>query len=48
MYIDGNYRQPLFLWEMLINLCGFLLLFIVCDIPKKFRKAGDLAILYFL
>lgn len=45
--IGGAYHQPLFLWEGLCNVLGFLLIFIAAEfIPKK--KAGDLAMSYFI
>ncbi|MDR3163810.1 MAG: prolipoprotein diacylglyceryl transferase [Mycoplasmataceae bacterium] len=49
MYVqnDGNYHQPLFLWEGLLNAGGLLLLYIGAEfVPNK--KSGDLAISYFL
>ncbi|MDR2568238.1 MAG: prolipoprotein diacylglyceryl transferase [Mycoplasmataceae bacterium] len=60
MYINGEWHQPLFLWEGLINLGGFFIIFVGCEfIPFKkkffndkktiyFRRAGNLAIAYFI
>lgn len=47
MYIDGAYRQPLFLYESFVNFWFFLILYVGCEFIKV-RKAGDLAILYFI
>jgi phosphatidylglycerol:prolipoprotein diacylglycerol transferase len=46
---SGNWYQPLFLWEGLINLFGFLLIFVGMEfVPAKWKRAGDQAILYFI
>lgn len=47
MYIDNSYRQPLFLYESFVNFWFFLFLYVGCEFIKV-RKAGDLAILYFI
>lgn len=50
MFIDGNpnnFHQPLFLYESFFNFWIFIFLFIGCEFIK-FRKAGDIAILYFV
>lgn len=47
MYVGDSYKEPLFLWEGLINLAGFLLLFVGAEFIKV-RKAGDLAAGYLL
>ncbi len=46
MYIDGQWRQPLFLWEGLGNLAMFLILYFAIE-EFRYRKAGDLAASYF-
>lgn len=44
MYIDGAYRQPMFLYESLANILGFIL---ITFVYKKFRKRrGDLIFAY--
>lgn len=49
MKIDGEWFQPFFLYEALINVVGFVLIyFIVEKYCKKIRKCGDMGILYFL
>lgn len=49
MYIEQeqSYCQPLFLWESIINLFGFLIIYFGIEFIKK-RKAGDLGFLYFI
>ncbi len=49
MYIAQQqaYCQPLFLWESIINFCGFLIIYFGIEFIKK-RKAGDLGFLYFV
>lgn len=47
MYIDGAYHQPFFLYESFINFWFFIALYIGGEFTKK-RKAGDLAIAYFI
>ncbi|MEG1821049.1 MAG: prolipoprotein diacylglyceryl transferase [Malacoplasma sp.] len=50
MFIGGNpsqFHQPLFLYESFGNFFIFLFLFVGCEFIK-FRKAGDIGILYFL
>ncbi|MDR0341055.1 MAG: prolipoprotein diacylglyceryl transferase [Mycoplasmataceae bacterium] len=46
----GEWRHPLFLYEGLANVVGFFLLFIGYEFIKstKFRRDGDLTILYFI
>ena len=49
MYVnkEGGYCQPLFLWESIINLLGFFIIYFGIEFIKK-RKAGDLGFLYFI
>ncbi|WEK83288.1 MAG: prolipoprotein diacylglyceryl transferase [Mycoplasma sp.] len=47
MYINGNYYQPLFLYESCANIVGFILIFIVLEFTPKI-KAGTIACSYFL
>lgn len=44
---SGAYHQPLFLWEGLINIVGFLFLYFGVEFIKK-RKTGDMAAGYLL
>lgn len=47
MYIGGQWKQPLFLYEGIGNLFMFFILFFAAEfIPKK--KAGDIAFFYFV
>ncbi len=45
MFIEGQYRQPTFLWESILNLIGFIL---IRYVYKKYNrnKRGDLAYMY--
>ena len=47
MYINGQWRQPLFLWEGIGNLIMFVILYFGIE-EFKYRKAGDLAASYFV
>ena len=47
MFINGSFRQPLFLYESFANFWVFLILYVGLEFVK-FRKAGDLGILYFV
>lgn len=50
MFIGGNpsaFHQPLFLYESFGNFFIFIFLFVGCEFIK-FRKAGDIGIMYFL
>ncbi|MDE5553346.1 MAG: prolipoprotein diacylglyceryl transferase [Malacoplasma sp.] len=47
MFINGEMRQPFFLYESFVNFWFFLALYVGGEFIKK-RKAGDLAICYFL
>lgn len=47
MYINGHWRQPLFLWEGIGNLSMFIILYFGVE-EFKYRKAGDLAAGYFV
>ncbi|MDR2822979.1 MAG: prolipoprotein diacylglyceryl transferase, partial [Mycoplasmataceae bacterium] len=48
LYVDGyGWVQPLFLYEGLLNFIGLLTIFMGVEFVK-IRKAGDLAMLYFL
>lgn len=47
MFINGSFRQPLFLYESFFNFWIFIFLYVGCEFIK-FKKCGDLAILYFL
>lgn len=50
MFIRGNpsaFHQPLFLYESFGNFFIFIFLFVGCEFIK-FRKAGDIGIMYFL
>lgn len=50
MFINGdinNFHQPLFLYESFANFWIFLFLYVGCEFIK-FRKAGDIGILYFV
>lgn len=45
MYIDGAYREPTFLYESILNLCGWIL---IRYVYRKYgrKKRGDLAYAY--
>lgn len=47
MFIEGSFRQPLFLYESFANFWVFLILYIGFEFIK-YRKAGDLGISYFV
>lgn len=47
MYIGGEWKQPLFLWEGLGNLGMFFILYFGVEFIKQ-RKAGDMAGAYFV
>lgn len=47
MNINGNYHQPFFLYESFVNFWFFLAIYIGGEFVKV-RKAGDLAIVYFI
>lgn len=47
MYIDGEWKQPLFFWEGIGNLSMFFVLYFGIEFIKQ-RKAGDLAGGYFI
>lgn len=47
MYINGEWRQPLFFWEGIGNLCMFFILYFGVEFISK-RKTGDLAGCYFV
>ena len=47
MYISGSYRQPLFLYESLLCLLGFIVLIIIRKIYKKL-KLGQLTSIYLI
>lgn len=46
MIINGQFRQPLFLYESFMNFWIFIFLYVGCEFIK-FKKCGDLGILYF-
>lgn len=50
MYIEGEWRHPLFFYESFLNFWGFLIIFVGLEFIRnnKIRKCGDLAILYFI
>lgn len=45
MYIDGEYRQPTFLYESVWNILGFIILILLRS-KAKFLKEGELALTY--
>ncbi|MEW4354097.1 prolipoprotein diacylglyceryl transferase [Streptococcus pneumoniae] len=47
MYIDGQYRQPTFLYESLWNLLGFALIMVLRRRPH-FLKRGDVTAFYLI
>jgi phosphatidylglycerol:prolipoprotein diacylglycerol transferase len=47
MYINGAYRHPVFLYESLLNLCGFVFMLIARRKIKKL-ESGDLMAVYLL
>lgn len=47
MYQDGNWKQPLFLWEGIGNAIMFFVLYFGVEFIKQ-RKAGDMAAGYFV
>lgn len=47
MFINGEFKQPLFLYESFANFWFFLIIYVGCEFIS-FRKAGDLGFLYFL
>ena len=47
MFIDGAYRQPMFLLESSLNIVGFLLIYFLLKRVKKIKK-GDYAFSYLL
>ncbi|MEG2707873.1 MAG: prolipoprotein diacylglyceryl transferase [Vagococcus sp.] len=47
MYIDGQYRQPTFLYESVWNVLGFIVLVVLRRKPN-FLKEGELALMYVL
>ena len=47
MYKNGAYYQPLFLYEGLINLAGFLILYFGLEFIKQI-KAGTIGVSYIL
>ena len=47
MYIDGQYRQPTFLYESLWNLAGFILIFYLRK-KSNFLKRGDITGFYLI
>ena len=47
MYIDGEYRQPTFLYESVWNVLGFIVLIILRRKPN-FLKEGELALAYII
>ena len=47
MTINGSFRVPLFLIESMINLSGYVVIrFAIGEGLKKYRKQGDLALMY--
>lgn len=47
MFIAGEFRQPFFLYELLLNLVGyFVIRFAIGEALKKYRKPLDLAFMY--
>ncbi len=47
MFINGEFRQPFFLYESFINFIFFISLYVGGEFIQK-RKAGDLGITYFI
>lgn len=47
MFVNGNFHHPLFLYESFFNFFIFIFIYVGCEFIK-FRKCGDLAMLYFL
>ena len=47
MYVGGEWKQPLFLWEGIANLAMFFILYFGVEFIKQ-RKAGDMAAGYIL
>lgn len=47
MKVDGILRHPLFLYESFFNFFIFIFIYVGCEFIK-FRKCGDLAMMYFL
>lgn len=48
MYIDGAYRMPTFLYESVLNVLGFVLIYFVYAKYTKARKRGDLVYAYLM
>ena len=48
MYIDGAYRMPTFLYESVLNILGFVLIYFVYAKYTQSRKRGDLVYAYLM
>ncbi|MBB5182465.1 prolipoprotein diacylglyceryl transferase [Catenisphaera adipataccumulans] len=47
MYIDGAYRQPTFLYESVLDLCGFLFIYFIFR-RHLYRRRGDAGWMYLI
>lgn len=47
MFVNGVFHHPLFLYESFFNFFIFIFIYVGCEFIK-FRKCGDLAMMYFL
>ncbi len=48
MFIDGAYRMPTFLYESVLNVLGFILIYFIYAKYTKSRKRGDLVYAYLM